>query len=202
MRAHCSIIVFNQQAIVRFHDAVNYYKAFWLRVEHVPETLLLQIGYFLMATEIEHKYLVDTTLWRQVTPESSFRIVQGYISRGKGRTVRVRIKGENGYLTVKGPSTGASREEFEYRIPLTDAEEMLRLFCPSRIEKVRYEVTVGGLRWEVDEFGGANEGLMIAEIELSSSDQSYEKPVWLKEEVTYDPRYSNASLSETPFSRW
>jgi CYTH domain-containing protein len=155
-----------------------------------------------MATEIEHKYLVDADLWKQETPERSFRIVQGYISRANGRTVRVRIKGENGYLTVKGPSVGASREEFEYRIPLNDAEDMLQLFCPSIIEKVRYEVTVDGLRWEVDEFSGANQGLILAEIELSSPDQSYEKPVWLLTEVTYDPRYSNASLSEKPYCTW
>lgn len=155
-----------------------------------------------MSTEIEHKYLVDASRWNSVRPLKSTRIIQGYISRENSRTVRVRIKGEKGFLTVKGPSSGASREEFEYEIPLRDAEDMLRLFCPLRIEKVRHEVNVGGHGWEVDEFEGPNAGLVLAEIELSSPHQSYIKPDWVTEEVTYDSRYSNARLSETPFCTW
>lgn len=155
-----------------------------------------------MALEIEHKYLVDANSWKSAARQGSARIVQGYISRGNGHTVRVRIKGENAFLTVKGPSEGATRAEFEYNIPVKDAEEMLELFCRSRIEKVRYEVKIGDHLWEVDEFEGANTGLILAEIELSSEDEPYEKPDWVTEEVTYDFRYSNAHLSETPYNSW
>lgn len=159
-----------------------------------------------MFLEIEHKYLVDRSSWNPSLSERSSRILQGYLVRGSGKTVRVRIKesetGTSGYLTLKGPSNGAARAEFEYPIPAEDARAMLDLFCGNVIEKTRYEVLFEGKRWEVDVFEGANAGLIVAEIELSSPDETYVKPGWITENVTDDPAYSNAALSERPFSSW
>jgi len=155
-----------------------------------------------MHKEIEHKYLVDRERWKQVLPAASARITQGYLVREPGKTVRVRLKGEKAYLTIKGPAQGASRDEFEYALPTSEAEELLRLFCPQRIEKTRYYVEVEGCRWEVDVFEGLNTGLVVAEIELTSEDQQYIRPDWVTEDVTADPRYSNAALAERPFTSW
>lgn len=135
-------------------------------------------------------------------PEKRFSILQGYLSRANGITVRVRVKGEQGYLTIKGPSSGASREEFEYAIPKADALKLLQLYCPVYIEKTRHEVAFAGKKWEVDVFGGANAGLIVAEIELDHEEEPYEKPEWVTVEVTLDKRYSNAALCEHPYSCW
>jgi CYTH domain-containing protein len=155
-----------------------------------------------MAKETEHKFLVDADSWRKVTPMNSSHVVQGYIARANGVTVRVRTKDEKGFLTIKGPSVGASRDEFEYQIPKQDAENMLQLFCPVQIRKIRHEVVFAGNTWEVDVFEGANAGLIVAEIELPDESWAYEKPGWITSDVTQDRRYSNASLADRPYTSW
>jgi len=152
-----------------------------------------------VATEIERKFLVTGSDWRTVAP---LRISQGYLNRDQHRTVRVRIAGDVGFLTVKGVTTGASRAEFEYEIPRQDAEAMLRICDGPLVEKLRHRVPYGGLTWEVDEFQGENQGLVIAEIELVSETQSFASPPWLGREVTSDSRYFNSSLAVNPFGRW
>ena len=153
-----------------------------------------------MGTEIERKFLVKEGAWREA---AATRYRQGYLSTVKERTVRVRTIGDRGYLTIKGVTVGASRAEYEYEIPAADAEEMLDNLCEKPlIEKNRYKVNVGALTWEIDEFFGENEGLIIAEVELQSEDQSIEKPEWVIEEVTTDARYYNANLVSHPYIRW
>jgi len=152
-----------------------------------------------MATEIERKFLVHGTDWRQGAP---VRLRQGYLSRDKERTVRVRIAGKRAYLTIKGVGRGVSRPEFEYEIPLEDAGELLGLCDRPPLEKDRYTVKHAGATWEVDEFLGANAGLVLAEIELEDEAQPFERPSWLSKEVTHDPRYYNANLSTAPYGTW
>jgi adenylate cyclase len=152
-----------------------------------------------MATEIERKFLVHGTEWRQGEP---VRISQGYLSREQQSTVRVRIAGKRAYLTVKGRTRGASRAEFEYEVPVQDAEELMRLCGEPPLEKNRYTVTHAGAVWEIDEFLGANLGLVVAEIELEAEDQSFSRPSWLSTEVTEDPRYYNSNLIADPYETW
>lgn len=155
-----------------------------------------------MATEIERKFLVTGDFSEQEL--SSKRILQGYICSQPGRTVRVRLYGGEGFLTIKGPSAdnGLSRYEFEQPIPAADAEALFRLCEPGTIEKVRHLVKVGDHIWEVDVFHGENEGLVLAEIELQTPDEPFERPVWAGEEVTGDRRYYNSMLTRCPFTRW
>lgn len=153
-----------------------------------------------MGTEIERKFLVKEGAWRDA---KATRYRQGYLSTVKERTVRVRTINDKAYLTIKGLTVGASRLEFEYEIPVADAEEMLDSLCEKPlIEKNRYKVDDGTLTWEVDEFFGENEGLIVAEVELQSEDQQFTRPDWVTEEVTSDPRYYNANLIKKPYSRW
>ena len=135
---------------------------------------------------------------------SASRIAQGYICSSRGRTVRVRIRDEKGYLTIKGPSDsqGLGRYEWEKEIPIQEAQELMRLCEPGMIDKTRYLVKSGRHVFEVDEFYGENEGLTIAEVELESADESYEKPDFIGEEVTGDVRYYNSFLMKNPFTRW
>lgn len=152
-----------------------------------------------MATEIERKFLVQGTDWHSA---HGVHIWQGYLNRDKHRTVRVRVAGEQAFLTVKGVSHGATRSEFEYGIPVADAVE-LRLLCDGPIvEKVRRKIMHGGLTWEVDEFLGDNSGLVVAEIELESESQAFALPVWVGQEVTDDPRYFNSNLATHPYNTW
>ncbi|MBR2179039.1 MAG: CYTH domain-containing protein [Selenomonadaceae bacterium] len=153
-----------------------------------------------MAKEIERKFLVNRDLFKP-TSEGDY-IAQGYLSSTPERTVRVRIKNNRGYLTVKGKNTGISRSEFEYAIPVSDAKELLELCEPSIIIKRRYNINVNGSKWEVDIFEGDNEGLIVAEIELASEDESFSKPDWIGEEVSFDVRYYNSHLSKQPFKSW
>jgi len=155
-----------------------------------------------MGLEIERKFLVNGDFSGQA--DSYSRIVQGYICADKDRTVRVRICGDKGFLTIKSASNerGWSRYEFEQPISVTDAEELLKLCLPGVIDKVRYWVKVGEHIWDVDVFHGDNEGLIVAEIELQSEDEIFELPEWAGEEVTGDPKYYNAMLSKHPFGRW
>ncbi|MEZ4728128.1 MAG: CYTH domain-containing protein [Caldilineaceae bacterium] len=171
-----------------------------------------------MATEIERKFLVKQASWRSIADahyrDKGARYRQGYLNTDKERTVRVRTivptartqggsDAQHGYLTIKGKTVGASRAEYEYEIPFQDAEEMLDTLCHRPlIEKIRYTVEHSGVTWEVDEFLGANTGLLVAEVELERVDQLFTKPAWIDQEVTDDHRYFNASLVEHPFSRW
>lgn len=156
-----------------------------------------------MAIEIERKFLVADTsadaLWR-AAPGVAYR--QGYLNRDKARTVRVRQAGDAAFLTIKGVSVGATRAEFEYPIPVADAQALLRLCDGPWVEKTRYVVQHGGTTWEVDVFAGDNAGLVVAEVELHSEAQSFEKPPWLGDEVTHDARYFNSNLASHPFCRW
>jgi adenylate cyclase len=152
-----------------------------------------------MPAEIERKFLVSGTDWRTSNGQ---RISQGYLNRNKYRTVRVRIAGSKAFLAVKGITTGAVRAEFEYEIPLADAEALLKLCDGPLIEKVRHRVQHEGLTWEIDEFLGENAGLVVAEVELVSEDQKFARPPWVTKEVTTDARYFNSSLATRPFSLW
>ena len=153
-----------------------------------------------MGTEIERKYLVRNDAYRALATGVPCR--QGYLCTVPGRVVRVRLMGERAFLTVKGPTMGATRAEFEYEIPPDDARQLLALCEPPLIEKTRYVVPHRGLVWEVDEFHGANQGLVVAECELRSGDQAVDKPDWVGEEVTGDVRYFNSSLVARPFTSW
>ncbi len=150
-----------------------------------------------MAQEIERKFLVCDDTWRGVG--RSRRMVQGYLSRDPERSVRVRIAGTQAWVTIKGATSGCTRVEHEFEVPVEAAEGMLALCLPEVIDKTRHEVRVGGHLWEVDEFHGANAGLVVAEIELGEEDEEFEKPQWLGDEVTEDARYYNASLTERPY---
>ena len=154
-----------------------------------------------MAKEIERKFLVSGDFKQEAC--DSFRLVQGYISTDPDRTVRVRIKGEQGFLTIKGRSSldGLSRYEWEKGIPVSEALELMNLCVSGVIDKTRYLVPYGGHTYEVDVFHGANEGLVLAEIELADEQEMFEKPSWLGEEVTGDVRYYNSMLSLHPFSK-
>ena len=153
-----------------------------------------------MPIEIERKYLVIGTDWKDTA--TGTRLSQGYLTKDPERSVRVRVAADKAFLTIKGASRGIARQEFEYPIPLNDAEKLLSLCLPEIITKTRYVVETNRHRWEVDEFHGANEGLVIAEIELDSEFDSVELPAWIGQEVSDDPRYYNASLSQLPYSRW
>lgn len=154
-----------------------------------------------MAKEIERKFLVAGD-YKQAAVSSS-HIVQGYIGRTPSLTFRIRLRDERGYLTVKGRTdeAGMSRDEWEYEIPAADARELLA-HSDGTIEKRRYMVPAGRHTFEVDEFFGANEGLTMAEVELSSPDEAFERPAWLGDEVTGDKRYYNSQLLQHPYSSW
>lgn len=155
-----------------------------------------------MPQEIERKFLVDGEYKSKAYASS--HIVQGYICSARGRTVRVRIRDDKGYLTIKGPADapGISRYEWEKEIPLDEARDLMKICEPGAIDKTRYLVRSGRHVFEVDEFYGENEGLVIAEVELSSPDEPFEKPDFIGQEVTGDARYYNAQLMRHPFCRW
>jgi adenylate cyclase len=153
-----------------------------------------------MGTEIERKFLVTGDGWKASGQPQ--RMTQGYLCRDAARTVRVRLAGDQAFLTVKGTSVGATRAEFEYPGPVVDAKQLLALCDGPLIDKTRYTLTHAGMVWEVDEFHGDNAGLVVAEIELTSEDQAFEPPQWLGREVTDDRRYFNSSLAVQPYSSW
>ncbi|BDD10181.1 hypothetical protein FUAX_26130 [Fulvitalea axinellae] len=156
-----------------------------------------------MATEIERKFLVNDKFSSALASDSE-RITQGYLSSAPERSVRIRIKGKNGFLTVKGPvnETGTSRFEWEKVIPVPEALELLDLCEPGAIDKTRFLVPAGPHTYEVDVFHGDNDGLIVAEVELRREDEDFEKPDWLAEEVTGDKRYYNSQLARKPFKDW
>lgn len=155
-----------------------------------------------MANEIERKFLVTGEFKNQAVKET--RIVQGYLSSVPERTVRVRIKGDKGFITIKGigNASGASRYEWEKEIPSSEVEELLKICEPGVIDKTRFLVKSGNHTFEVDEFYGENQGLVLAEIELSSESESFEKPSWLGQEVTGDTKYYNSMLMKNPYTKW
>lgn len=156
-----------------------------------------------MAQEIERKYLLIDESFKQ-TVRKEQRIIQGYLSSVPERTVRVRVKGDKGFITIKGigNESGASRYEWEKEISTQEAQELLNICEPGVIDKTRYLVDYQGLVFEVDEFYGDNQGLTVAEVELESEGQSFEKPQWLGEEVTGDVKYYNSMLMKTPYTKW
>jgi len=154
-----------------------------------------------MGTEIERKFLLIGDSWRSLATGTKYR--QGYLNSTKERVVRVRTIDDDGFLTIKGITTGATRVEYEYKIPKKDATEMLDELCEKPIiEKNRYKIDFAGFIWEVDEFFGENQGLIVAEIELESEEQPFEKPEWIGDEVTGDPKYFNSNLIVNPYTKW
>ncbi|MCO7225894.1 CYTH domain-containing protein [Pleionea sp. CnH1-48] len=154
-----------------------------------------------MAKEIERKFLVDMALLKTL-PQGK-RIVQGYVPTQDLTVVRVRIMADQAFLTLKGANQGMTRTEFEYAVPVEDAEQMLEQFCQGQmIDKVRYCIQFGQHIWELDVFGGANQGVVVAEVELQSETEEPDLPEWVTTEVTGDPRYYNSALMEHPFSEW
>lgn len=153
-----------------------------------------------MPSEIERKFLVADDSWRDGSP--GIRISQGYLSQDPERTVRVRIGGENAWLTIKGRTHGITRAEFEYSIPVAEARDLLALCLPSVIDKTRHEVHVAGHTWEIDVFHGDNDGLVVAEVELEDESISPELPPWVGKEVSDDARYYNSCLATRPYAIW
>jgi adenylate cyclase len=155
-----------------------------------------------LSWEIERKFLVSGNGWREAAGDGK-RLRQGYLSLDPARTVRVRVADDRGFLTVKGETKGISRQEFEFAIPVEEAEGMLDTLClQPLIEKVRHRIEAAGKTWEVDEFFGENRGLVLAEVELDRETELIEIPFWVGQEVSGDPRFFNASLVQFPFSRW
>jgi len=158
-------------------------------------------GECIMGLEIERKFLAANGAWRGLAPGVAYK--QGYLAIGANVAVRVRIEGNQAFLNIKQATLDIARVEYEYPIPVADAEEMLAGHCVGGIiEKTRHKIPIAGLLWEVDEFHGENAGLVIAEVELESRDQAIEKPDWVGEEVSGDARYLNANLCRNPFSQW
>jgi adenylate cyclase len=154
-----------------------------------------------MGIEIERKFLVRGETWRNGEPGVLYR--QGFLRSSVECVVRVRVQGEQAFLTIKGPTQGISRQEFEYPIPMGEAQEMLDKLCSQPLmEKFRYFRSYAGLTWEIDEFLGDNRGLVVAEVELQSADQAISKPDWVGQEVSGDPRYLNVNLAVKPYSQW
>ena len=154
-----------------------------------------------MGKEIERKFLIKGDAWRALTSGTMYR--QGYLNSAKERTVRVRTVGDKAFLTIKGITVGATRAEYEYEIPFGDCNFLLdELAEKPIIEKKRYKIKQGEFTWEIDEFFGDNQGLIVAEIELLSEDQAFDKPDWIGDEVTGDPRYFNSNLIKNPFKSW
>ncbi|MDN0074367.1 CYTH domain-containing protein [Crenobacter sp. SG2303] len=153
-----------------------------------------------MALEIERRFLVQGDAWRVGAVGERYR--QGYLSVDPARTVRVRVVGDQAWLTLKSQISAASRHEFEYVIPRADADAMMDAMCPMVVDKIRYKIVYQGFTWEVDEFFGDNAGLVLAEIELPDEATVFETPAWIGTEVTQDGRFTNAYLSTHPYTRW
>ena len=154
-----------------------------------------------MGQEIERKFLVADDSWRARVERRQF-LQQGYLCQDDRLALRVRLAGEQAYLTIKSATPGSVRTEYEYAIPPGDGKELLAALCQHRLEKTRYWVRHGEQLWEIDEFGGANQGLVVAEIELQSATEVFASPPWLGAEVTEQRRYYNAQLAQRPFGTW
>lgn len=147
-----------------------------------------------MGKEIEYKFLVDKKQWEVLEKPLPVLIIQSYLQRETDRTVRIRVKGDKGFVTIKGATKGVTRAEFEYEIPVHEVEEMIQTFQLSHIRKQRYEIMVDQHLWEVDVFEGALSGLILAEVEVSQEGENFTKPAWVTEDVSMDPQYYNAVL--------
>lgn len=152
--------------------------------------------------EIERKYKVIREQWQKADKPDGEKIIQGYLSTDVDKTIRVRIKGSQAFMTVKGETVNISREEIEFSMPVDKATELIEKFAAGIIEKTRYSIPYKGKLWEVDNFTGDNEGLLIAEIELDSEDETVELPAWIGKEVSDDSRYYNSNLSINPYKEW
>lgn len=155
-----------------------------------------------MGKEIERKFLVDLEKWNKLSKPAGHHYRQGYLLTDPNKTIRVRLTDTNGYLTIKGKSSGISRPEFEYEIPKEEARELLDNFSVSELSKTRYKIEYMNKLWEVDVFEKDNEGLIVAEIELELEKEEFEKPDWVAKEVTEDERYYNSNLTQYPFKNW
>jgi len=155
-----------------------------------------------MGVEIERKFLVDHEKWNQVVKPNGTHYRQGYLLNDNHRTIRVRVTDKQGFITLKGASSGISRKEYEYKIPVEDGVELLDGFAQSEVEKIRYRIDFAGKLWEVDEFLGDNAGLIMAEIELKQETDEFERPDWITDEVSDDDRYYNSYLSTHPYKNW
>lgn len=155
-----------------------------------------------MGVEIERKFLVDHDKWDKVEKPAGIHYRQGYLLAESGRTIRVRILDKDAFINLKSKSTNVSRSEYEYEIPLEDGKAILDSFTAIGTEKTRYEIPYANKVWEVDVFIGDNAGLIVAEIELESEDEKFERPDWVTTEVTEDGRYTNAALAKRPFKNW
>ncbi len=155
-----------------------------------------------MGLEIERKFLVDHEKWRQVVKPAGTNFRQGYLLNDDKRTIRIRVTGEQGFITIKGATSGITRREYEYKIPVKEGIELLDAFAVSEVEKTRYRIEFAGKIWEVDEFAGDNAGLIMAEIELDNETETFAIPPWVTLEVSDDARYYNSNLSINPFKKW
>jgi CYTH domain-containing protein len=152
--------------------------------------------------EIERKYLVKKEVWQLFDKPAGEKIIQGYLSTDINKTIRVRLKGSSGFMTIKGKTDNISREEIEFPVPAGQVMEIIEKFSEGVIDKIRYTLSCEGKIWEVDEFMDDNEGLLLAEIELQSEDESFDLPEWVGPEVSHDIRYFNSNLSKKPFKNW
>jgi CYTH domain-containing protein len=155
-----------------------------------------------MAKEIERKFLLDLAQWQRLPKPPGEHFRQGYLVTDPQKTIRVRLTNTTGYLTIKGIATGATRLEYEYEIPLSEAKELLDNFAVSELSKIRYKITHENKTWEIDEFLGDNTGLLVAEIELQSEDESFALPAWVTKEVTGEAQYYNSNLTTHPYNKW
>ncbi|WP_316848213.1 CYTH domain-containing protein [Pedobacter psychrodurus] len=155
-----------------------------------------------MGKEIERKFLIDQQKWDQLSKPEGKLFRQGYLLTDKDKTIRVRATSTKGFLTIKGQTIGATRMEYEYEIPVTEATELLDHFSLSELSKTRYEIHFNGKLWEVDVFLGDNKGLIVAEIELESEDEAFDLPDWISNEVTEEEKYYNSNLTVKPFKDW
>jgi adenylate cyclase len=155
-----------------------------------------------MGIEIERKFLIEKDLWYALKKPEGTLIQQAYLVNEPEKVIRIRVTDSSGYLTIKGPVVSVTRSEYEFPIPKVEAIRILDQFTKARIDKTRYKIEYGGKTWEIDEFWGNNEGLIIAEIELQSEDEQFTKPSWIGREVTEDHRYYNSYLSEHPYTSW
>ena len=155
-----------------------------------------------MGTEIERKYLIKSERWKD-TADTGKQYIQGYLVGSKHASVRVRIQGDKAYINIKSATIDITRQEFEYEIPINEAKEMLETLCEKPlIDKVRYHLKIDQHTWEIDVFAGDNNGLVVAEIELTDKNEAFQKPSWLGKEVSHDERYYNTSLVHYPFKDW
>jgi len=155
-----------------------------------------------MGVEIERKFLVDHEKWQRAIRLPGTHYRQGYLLNDDKRIIRVRVTDKQGYITLKGATTGITRKEYEYKIPVKDGIELLESFAVSEVEKIRYPIEFAGKLWEVDEFFGDNKGLIMAEIELGDEKEEFDLPEWVTRDVSDDDRYYNSNLSVNPFKNW